>query len=149
MTDFDERTSLDAYDQAAREMLALATRLKRDFGLEETIDRVLRRNDVALTPGAMMVLVAPLVEAAGVQKYRHERQGIYDDGLDVDMTTVARSVEAITEEAKSDPAKIDRIPRELRVRDPAGDREVALRSSQSILKAIARRFCRIPPFCAE
>jgi hypothetical protein len=147
MADFDERVSVEAWEEAQTQMRNLAVRLKQDFGLEKTVDRAIDRHNIALTPGALLTLVAPLVEAAFSQHYRH-RVGVQDARLDTTLATVERSLDELVSEMKMEPAAADRIPSELIGIDPEG-RELPMRSSLSALKAVSRRFCRIPPFCGE
>jgi hypothetical protein len=147
MADFDQRVSDQAWVDAQTQMRDLAVRLKKDFGLEETFDRAVDRHNIALTPGALLTLVAPLVEAAVAQHYRRSG-GVNDPTLDVTLDTVEKSLDELVSDMKANPAAADRIPQELVGIDPQG-RRFPMRSSLSALKSVSRRFCRIPPFCGE
>ena len=106
--------------------------------------------DMLLTPGAFLMLVIPLIEAAD--------QSVTPDA-------VRESVRRLLETMKSDPAPSDarfessdarrlvigRKPRLFRKSRPStqlGPRD-HLRSSQSVIRAYWKRFCTIRPYCSE
>ncbi len=112
---------------ATRRLRISWKRVRRRYGfLLSRVRRIIERYEeqfqISLTPGAIEVIIIPLVEEL-------------EDGRQIDFQELDRSILEIFETLQEEPDWRDREQRQ------------ADRSSRSVLKAISYRWCRIPPIC--
>jgi hypothetical protein len=95
------------------------------------------------------MLLLPIYEARYLRAKRRPLEPHYavgDDPLYSDGPTIEHSLEVILTSAGTSPAAADDVQFVHPPSPSAGSRE---RSSFSIIKALWRSFCNIPPFCGE
>lgn len=98
------------------------------------------RNDIRLSEEAKQLLILPLIEFQRINhrnrdSYRYNRQEFR-----YDLDSWRDSIVKIVENVKYEPARFDRYENDLRNDE---------RTSMSVIKAFANKFCNIPPFCGE
>jgi hypothetical protein len=145
--DFSSLINEETYNLANQQMLDLVLHLKQYSQLEKFLNDVTHKHEVSLTPGALLVLIVPIIEASHAQ-YLRENRNICSSNLDTNMNMLQNTVDRVIEEAKNLPAGSDKFPEELMAYDGNGMRW-SIRSSLSLIKAFASRYCNIPPFCGE
>lgn len=91
---------------------------------------------VKLSYEAKQILILPLLEVFRMNENRRGAIGYSEDF----MSDWRNSVEKLIVNVKDEPAKIDRFE---------NDSGIRKRSSISVIKAFANKFCNIPPFCGE
>jgi hypothetical protein len=122
------KSNIEIYlDMATRRLRISWKRVRRRYGfLLSRVRRIIERYEeqfqISLTPGAIEVIIIPLVEEL-------------EDGRQIDFQELDRSILEIFETLQEEPDWRDREQRQ------------ADRSSRSVLKAISYRWCRIPPIC--
>lgn len=149
-------------DEAEVRMQDLAEFLARDTRVNLAMVSQLYDNKVLLTPGAFLMLVIPLIEAAQAQERRDQKAGAADIGLDPEV--IRDSISRLLQTMKQDPSPADlrfdasdvtrvvvqrkRFFRKDTATIELGPRE-NVRSSLSVIQAYWKRFCSIPPFCGS
>lgn len=128
-------------------MQELAINLKEQYQLDALFDQVIYEQQIAVSPGAQLMLIVPIIEAMAMQDY-WQQEGTQNSVVNVDMDTIRQSLRQLVREAKNNPAHADQFPDQLTMEDSVG-REWSMCSSPSIIKSFFRRFCNIPPFCSE
>jgi len=147
MPEFGAAVDDTTYALENERMLEVARSLKHALEVDEMIDELADEHGIHLLPGAYIVLSAALMDAAYAQN-RRRQLGVFDDSLDVDMIDVRRTIGNLIRDTAREPAMADTIPDELSGSDESGEQR-PLRSALSMIKAMANRFCSIPPICSE
>lgn len=147
MAGFGDLVDGNQFDEINRRLSEVAHDLKTRLGIQEMIDALADRYDLALSPGALVLLSVPLFEAAFAQHFR-ESMGIREDLLDVESSDIQRTLDGLISDMASEPARADMVPEELTGVDERGV-ERRIRSSLSVTKSLAKGWCNIPPFCGE
>jgi hypothetical protein len=104
------------------------------YEIHRFISETERRYSIRLSGDARQLLILPLIELRRLSFQNERNARIFPPELDQDWR---RSIESIIETIRENPAGIDQefIQRET--------------SSLSVIKAYAKRWCNIPPFCSE
>lgn len=144
-------------DEAEVRMQDLAEFLARDTRVNLALVSQLHDKELLLTPGAFLMLVIPLIEAARM-----------DDGEGAGSSyapdVVRQSIGRLLDSIRDEPAPADSrlagaevtsivVQRRSRFRPRGAATRLGprtnVRSSMSVIQAYWKRFCTIPPFCAK
>lgn len=98
------------------------------------------RNEIRLSEEAKQLLILPLIEFQRINNrnrdsYRYNRQEFR-----YDLDNWRDSIVKIVENIRYEPARFDKYENNLQNDE---------RTSISVIKAFANKFCNIPPFCGE
>lgn len=96
------------------------------------------RNEIRLSDEAKQLLILPLIEYQKITRRGHDLSPQRNFGKELDNWR--KSVSKIIETIAFEPASIDRANKGSIQNE---------RTSLSVIKAYANRFCNIPPFCGE
>lgn len=146
MTLYNDLMRQPEFSEAHHRMQDLLIDLKRQYGLEELFDEVIYSQDVALSPAAQLLLVAPLVEVKAMQQY-WEQNDITNTPVAAGDDEIRNTLVRLVHEVVAAPAEGDIFRGELEL--DTGERRWRMRSALSMIKAFAIDFCNIPPLCGE
>jgi hypothetical protein len=140
----DNFLGIDNFDGAEVELARLVRQLADAMRLNEIFQQASMQsfvNTSRLSPGAVLMLMIPLIEAARLQgEFSTRASSGLPPELDVDSGRVVQSLASLMREIETSPAAADRL-----ISWRPDQRETSL----SVIKAFWRRFCNIPPFCGE
>lgn len=150
-------------DEAEVRMQDLAEFLARDTRLNLALVSQLHDSEVLLTPGAFLMLVIPLIEAARMQEGGAGAVQPSTDPLapEVLRESLGRLLATIRDEPAVGDRRLDTtdvtsivVERKRSIFNPRGTSirlgpRRNVRSSLSVIQAYWKRFCTIPPFCAK
>ncbi|WP_299226563.1 hypothetical protein [uncultured Psychroserpens sp.] len=96
-------------------------------------------NEIRLSNEAKQLLILPLIEYQKISK-RNSRNFNTNENFKRELDSWRESISKIIKTIAYEPARIDRLD---------NDSILNERTSLSVIKAYAKRFCNIPPFCGE
>lgn len=146
-------------DEAEVRMQDLAEFLAKDTRVNLALVGQLNDKEVLLTPGAFLMLVIPVIEAARMNESRGGTTAERSVAPDVVRESIGRLLDSIRDEPAAADGRyagsevtsivVERKPSRFRPRGTPtrlGPR-TNVRSSMSVIQAYWKRFCTIPPFC--
>lgn len=98
------------------------------------------RNNIRLSEEAKQLLILPLIEFQRVNNRNRDLYPYNRQEFRYDLEGWRNSIVKIVENVKYEPALFDRYEDNFRNNE---------RTSISVIKAFANKFCNIPPFCGE
>lgn len=98
------------------------------------------KNDIKLSEEAKQLLILPLIEFQRINNRNRDSNRYGRQEFRYDLDNWRDSIVKIVENIKYEPARFDRHEYGSSSED---------RTSISVIKAFANKFCNIPPFCGE
>jgi hypothetical protein len=149
MADNKNSLQIGSSDQLSRTddlMWGLMRQLNEITGVREIFSEAVKELDLRLTPGAILMLMIPLLEAAKLQEtftdvYRMiPPPQLLSVGKDLAVSSLSRLLLDVQE---SPSAADNQLQLYLKAQG------YPFASSLSVIKAFWKNFCNIPPFCGE
>ena len=111
--------------------------------LEQVLDDSLKDFDGRISPGALLLLLIPLIEARwSTSKIESRAQRSIESLPANDIESMTNSVSDLLSYTRENPALLDMLRTEV-------SKDFADITSASLIKAFHFRYCNIPPFCGE
>lgn len=98
------------------------------------------RNDIRLSKEAKQLLILPLIEFQRINNRNRDSNRNDRQEFRHDLDNWRDSIVKIVENIRGEPARFDIYQNNLRSKE---------RTSMSVIKSFANKFCNIPPFCGE
>ena len=98
------------------------------------------RNDIRLSEEAKQLLILPLIEFQRINNRNRDSYRFNNQEFRYDLDNWRDSIVKIVENIRYEPARFDKYGNDLRSYE---------RTSMSVIKAFANKFCNISPFCGE